>query len=97
MNWGAKMSYGEEGLLGVFLRSGAGGRYVPAAVVGSFRDDSDRLRQLVGGLPQQLVLAFEPSAANPFEATNSSGYCEIQFGPIISRKAFGVAHDVEFA
>jgi hypothetical protein len=83
MDEALKWLHGEKGLLGQFHRAGRGGRFVSAPLVGALRDDSDRLRQLVDRLSQRLVLTRRI-------------YFDFQFGPIISRRNFPVAHGAAF-
>jgi hypothetical protein len=61
-----KWAHGEKNLLGDVYRPGISGGFVPSSLVGSRGDDSHTLRQLVGGLPQQLVL-IESASTVPCE------------------------------
>lgn len=55
------------------LRNGIGGGFSAALLVGHVCDHSDRLRQLVGGLPQRLVLRGDGDAQ--LAGTNT---CELE-------------------
>jgi hypothetical protein len=63
--------HGEKDLLGRLHRLGARGRSFLAALVGADRDYSDRLRELVDCLSEQLVLGQR--------APNSPGFSLLQF------------------
>ena len=62
---GVELSGGEENLLGNFHPSGINRRYGAAVLVGGGRHVSDSVLQLVGRLPQRLVLVARARFVRP--------------------------------
>src|SRR6185437_10152747 len=64
----------KKGLLGHLNRLGFGSRFVFALQMGPGSNDPDSRGQLVGGLPQQLVLLKRSLSQDTFQLVKSAGW-----------------------